>query len=144
MYKRQIYTLPGYSQIKGIVYKIMVFILKRRIPEPPTTPLSFLIKDEASLLHIGDAHRAPSDVKPDILCLPWRRVPPFTALYKKSLVYTVNQTQAPYVIPIHNDMPSNTHDPIDLRKRLDATILDDKRWYSFHQHQLVSPKRTEK
>jgi L-ascorbate metabolism protein UlaG (beta-lactamase superfamily) len=92
--------------------------------------------DEASLLHIGDAHEAPLNVKPDILCLPWRKAPLLTSYYKKVLVRTAKQFQAPYVIPIHHDMPSTITDTSELRRRLEATLLDEKRWYSFHQHRL--------
>ncbi len=129
-----IFVLPGYSQTRGLVYNFLFLLTKWRKPEQATTPLSFLIMDEANLLHIGDAHQAPLDVKPDILCLPWRRAPLFTALYKKILVRTAKQFHTPYVIPIHHDMPSTITDTSELRRRLEATLLDEKRWYSFHQH----------
>jgi len=131
-----ILALPGYSQTQGLVYTFLFLLLKWRKPEPATTPLSFLIRDDANLLHIGDAHKAPLDVKPDILCLPWRRAPLFTAHYKKVLVRTAKQVQASYVIPIHHDMPSTITDTSELSRQLESTILDEKRWYSFHQHRL--------
>jgi L-ascorbate metabolism protein UlaG (beta-lactamase superfamily) len=131
-----ILALPGYSQTQGLVYTFLFLLLKWRKPEPATTPLSFLIRDDANLLHIGDAHKAPLDVKPDILCLPWRRAPLFTAHYKKVLVRTAKQFQASYVIPIHHDMPSTITDTSELSRQLESTILDEKRWYSFHQHRL--------
>lgn len=129
-------VLPGYSQTRGFFYRFLYFLLYRRKPEPATTPLSFLILDEASLLHIGDAHEAPLNVKPDILCLPWRKAPLFTSHYKKVLVRTARQLQAPYVIPIHHDMPATITDTSELRRQLKSTILDEKRWYSFHQQRL--------
>jgi L-ascorbate metabolism protein UlaG (beta-lactamase superfamily) len=131
-----IQALPGYSQTKGLLYTLLFLLLKQRKPEPATTPLSFLIMDEANLLHIGDGHKAPLDVKPDILCLPWRRAPLFTAFYKNELVRTAKQFHAPYVIPIHHDMPSTITDTSELSRRLEATLLDEKRWYSFHHHRL--------
>ena len=52
------------------------YILFRwRLPEPGGTPLSFLIEDEATVLHIGDAYEVELDLTPDILCLPWRTTP---------------------------------------------------------------------
>ena len=131
-----IQALPGYSQTKGLLYTLLFLLLKQRKPEPATTPLSFFIMDEANLLHIGDGHKARLDVKPDILCLPWRRAPLFTALYKNVLVRTAKQFHAPYVIPIHHDMPSTITDISELNRRLEATLLDEKKWYSFNQHRL--------
>ncbi|PKN99486.1 MAG: hypothetical protein CVU43_15220 [Chloroflexi bacterium HGW-Chloroflexi-5] len=131
-----ILALPGYSQTQGLVYTFLFLLLKWRKPEPATTPLSFLIRDDANLLHIGDAHKAPLDVKLDILCLPWRRAPLFTAFYKNELVRTAKQFHAPYVIPIHHDMPSTSTDTSELSRRLEATLLGEKRWYSFRQHRL--------
>jgi len=131
-----ILTLPGYSQTKGLIYTLLSLLLKQRKPESVTTPLSFLILDEANLLHIGDAHQAPLDVKPDILCLPWRRAPLFPTLYKHMLIGTAKQFHAPYIIPIHYDVPLTTTSISELRRRLDASLLDEKRWYSFHQHRL--------
>ncbi|MBN1814984.1 MAG: hypothetical protein JXA14_24330 [Anaerolineae bacterium] len=43
------------------------------------------MKDELSLLHIGDGHRAPEGVQPDILCLPWRRIPFGDRRYRERL-----------------------------------------------------------
>jgi len=131
-----IQVLPGYSQTRGFFYRFLYFLLYRRKPEPATTPLSFLILDDASLLHIGDAHKAPLNVKPDILCLPWRKAPLFTSHYKKMLVRTARQFQALYVIPIHHDLPATTTDTSELSRQLKSTILDEKRWYSFHQQRL--------
>jgi L-ascorbate metabolism protein UlaG (beta-lactamase superfamily) len=131
-----ILVLPGYSQTQGLLYTFLFLLLKRKEPEPITTPLSFLIMDEANLLHIGDAHKAHLNVKPDILCLPWRRTPLFTALYKKMLVRTAKHFHAPYIIPIHHDMPSTITDTSELSRRLEATLLDEKKWYSFNQHRL--------
>ncbi len=53
--------------------------------------------DEANLLHIGDAHKAPLDVEPDILCLPWR-VPSLYFLYKKRTNRTAKHFHVPYII----------------------------------------------
>jgi L-ascorbate metabolism protein UlaG (beta-lactamase superfamily) len=83
-----ILVLQGYSQTKGLMYTLLFLLLKQRKPEPVTSPISFLIMDEANLLHIGDAHKAPLDMKPDILCLPWRSAPLFTFLYKSALIRT--------------------------------------------------------
>jgi len=131
-----ILVLPGYSQTKGFFYNFLYFLLYRKKPEPATTPLSFLILDDASLLHIGDAHKAPLNVKPDILCLPWRKAPLFTALYKNVLVRTAKKFQAPYVIPIHHDTPSTKTNTSELSRQLNSIILDKKKWYSFHQQRL--------
>jgi len=43
-------VLPGYSQTRGFFYRFLYFLLYRRKPEPATTPLSFLILDEASFV----------------------------------------------------------------------------------------------
>ena len=62
-------VLPGFSEVNGPLYTFFYFIYKRSLPNPGGTPLSFLIEDEVTLLHIGDAYKVNLEVKPDILCL---------------------------------------------------------------------------
>jgi L-ascorbate metabolism protein UlaG (beta-lactamase superfamily) len=128
-------ALSGTGQTQGLICTSLHLLLNRMKPEP-VMPLSFLIKDEANLLHIGDVHKTPLNVKPDILCLPWRRAPLFTALYESTLVRIARQFHPSYVITLHRDLPFTTTDASELGRRLEATFLNKKRWYSFYQHRL--------
>jgi len=132
-----IQILPGYSQGAGFVYKFFYILFRRRFPEPGGTPLSFLIKDEASLLHIGDAHDAPLPVRPDVLCLPWRTTPFRADQYKDTLIRMANTFNASYILPIHHDFSYSEADPLELRGKINANILDCNRWYHFYQKELV-------
>ena len=132
-----IQILPGYSQGSGFVYKFFYVLFRRRFPEPSGTPLSFLIKDEATLLHIGDAHDAPLPVSPDILCLPWRTTPFRAQTYKEILIRLANQFEAPYVLPIHHDLPYAITDPLELRGKINADVLDSIQWHHFQNKTLV-------
>jgi L-ascorbate metabolism protein UlaG (beta-lactamase superfamily) len=131
-----IVALPGYSQAQGLIYTFLPLLLNRMKLVPATIPLSFLIKDEANLLHFSIPQKAPSNVQPDILCLPWRRVPLFTNLYENMVVRIAKQFHAPYVIPLLREISFSTADSFELGRRLEATLLNEKRWYLFHQHQL--------
>jgi len=128
-----IHVLPGYSQTNGLLYAMMVMLFKRRKPEPAGTPLSFLVQDEADLLHIGDAHEAPLPTHPDILCLPWRTTPFGPKRYKDTLIKMANRFAAPYILPIHYDLPGTEADPRELTKRVHATVLEGNDWYGFHE-----------
>ncbi len=130
-------VLPGFSRVNDPVYTVMYLIFRRRWPQPGGTPLSFLIHDEASVLHLGDAHEASLPVSPDVLCLPWRSTPLMAGRYKERLIRLAEQFGAPYVIPVHHDMPPNDADPGELRGRLEATILDGSGWHTFRGRRLV-------
>ena len=132
-----IQILTGYSQGAGFVYKFFYILFRRRLPEPGGTPLSFLIKDEATLLHIGDAHDAPLPVRPDILCLPWRTTPFRAQKFKEIMIRLANQFDARYVLPIHYDLPYSEADPLELRGTINAEVLDSDQWHHFHQKTLV-------
>ncbi len=132
-----IQILPGYSRVNDPVYTFFYVLFRRRWPEPGGTPLSFLVKDEASVLHIGDAHEAPLPVRPDILCLPWRTTPFGPRRYKDTLIRMATRFAAPYVLPIHHDLPHTEADPADLRGRLKAEILDGRGWHLFEHRRLV-------
>lgn len=129
-------VLPGYSQTNGLIYTLMVILFKRRKPEPAGTPLCFFIQDEADLLHIGDAHEAPLLVSPDILCLPWRATPFGSKRYKDTLIRMANRFGAPYILPIHYDLPGTEADPRELTRRVQATVLEGKGWYGFHEKKM--------
>ena len=70
-----IQILPGYSMVNTPAYYFFYTLFRWRFPDPGGTPLSFLVEDEMSLLHGGDAHKAKLELSPDILCLPWRTTP---------------------------------------------------------------------
>ena len=129
--------LPGYSQGAGFVYKFFYILFRRRFPEPGGTPLSFLIEDEASLLHIGDAHEASLLIKPDILCLPWRTTPFRAKSYQQVMMRLANQFDAPYVLPVHHDLPYSEANPLELRGKINADVLDGNAWHHFHKKELV-------
>ncbi|MFU8771232.1 MAG: MBL fold metallo-hydrolase [Anaerolineales bacterium] len=133
-----IQVLAGYSRVNDPLYTFFYVLFRRRFPEPGGTPLSFLVKDEATLLHIGDAHEAPLPVIPDILCLPWRRTPFGAKRYQATLIRMVEQFSAPYVMPIHHDLPHSEADPRALNGRLAAEILDGNGWYSFRNRRRLS------
>jgi L-ascorbate metabolism protein UlaG (beta-lactamase superfamily) len=130
-------VLPGYSRVNDPTYTFFYVLFRRRLPPPGGTPLSFLIKDEATLLHIGDAHAADLPVRPDILCLPWRRTPFGAERYREALVRMAQQFGAPYVLPVHHDMPPNDADAGELQGRVEATVLDGPGWHLFEGRRLA-------
>jgi len=87
--------------VSSPVYFFFYTLFRWRFPDPGGTPLSFLVEDEISLLHVGDAHRVELGVNPDILCLPWRTTPFGSERYKRMILTMVEQLSPKYVIPIH-------------------------------------------
>ena len=132
-----IMILPGYSRVKDPVYTFFYMLFQWRFPEPGGTPLSFLVKDDADLLHIGDAHNAPLDVRPEILCLPWRRTPFQVERYQNTLIHMAQQFASPYILPVHYDLPGSEADPNGLNGHLQAKILDGYDWHFFRNKQLA-------
>ena len=130
-------VLPGYSPTNGPLYSIISFLFKRHWPEPSGTPLSFLIEDEASLLHNGDAHEMPHDIKPDILCLPWRKVPFRQDHYKEILLKMTNRLSPTYILPIHFDLNHSKADPMEIKRGTTARVLDPYDWHFFQNMQKV-------
>jgi L-ascorbate metabolism protein UlaG (beta-lactamase superfamily) len=128
-----IQVLPGYSRVNDPIYTFFSLLFRWRLPDPGGTPLSFLVQDEADLLHIGDAHEAPLPLHPDILCLPWRTTPFGAKRYKHILIRMANRFAAPYILPIHYDLPGTEADPRELTKQVNATVLEGKGWYGFHE-----------
>jgi len=131
-----IQILPGYSMVNDPRYTFFYILFRWRFPDAGGTPLSFLIKDEATLLHIGDAHNASLHVQPDILCLPWRKSPVQPKRYKDNLVKMGKQFAAPYILPIHHDLPYARTDPSEIDERLNAVILHGSDWYQFRKNRL--------
>jgi L-ascorbate metabolism protein UlaG (beta-lactamase superfamily) len=123
--------LPGFSVVKGPMYIVMNLFFRFRLPDPGGTPLSFLIQDEADLLHIGDAHQFPIELRPDILCLPWRTSPIRPEKYKSVLIDMAKQVAAPYILPIHYDLPRTEADPAEITHRIHSVILSGERWHVF-------------
>lgn len=132
--------LLGYSMVDQPVYTFFYFLFRRRRPDPGGIPLSFLVQDEADLLHIGDAHEAPLTVRPDILCLPWRTIPFGLKRYKSTVIRTAKQFAAPYILPIHYDLSGMEADPLEIASRVYSTVLDGERWHFFKKKQIVSEK----
>jgi L-ascorbate metabolism protein UlaG (beta-lactamase superfamily) len=130
--------LPGFSAVKDPMYIVVNLFFRFRLPDPGGTPLSFLIQDEADLLHIGDAHEAPLMVRPDILCLPWRTTPFGSKRYKSTVIRTAKQLDAPYILPIHFDLPGTEASPLEIRERISVTVLTGEKWHSFHNKKEVS------
>jgi len=133
-----IQVLPGFSRVNDPVYTFFYLLFRWRFPQPGGTPLSFLIKDQATLLHIGDAYEAELPLRPDILCLPWRNTPFGARRYKEALIHMAERFSAPYVLPVHHDLPQGTADPNELRGRLNSTLLDGKLWHLFKERHLVA------
>lgn len=130
-------VLPGFSRANDPVYTFFSLLFRRRLPDPSGTPLSFLIEDEATLLHVGDAHEVELAVRPQILCLPWRRTPIRNAQYQARLLLMVRQLAPDYVLPVHYDLPPNDADPEGLQAHLTAQVLSAPRWYYFRNGVLL-------
>jgi len=129
--------LPGFSMVSSPVYFFFYTLFRWRFPDPGGTPLSFLVEDEISLLHVGDAHRVELGVNPDILCLPWRTAPFGSERYKRMILTMVEQLSPKYVIPIHFDLPGTEADPAELNGRLHAEVLGGYEWHYFCQRERV-------
>lgn len=131
-----IHVLPGYSRVNDPIYTFFSLLFRARLPDPGGTPLSFAVQDEADLLHVGDAHEAPLPVYPDILCLPWRTMPLGSKQYQNDLIRMASRFAAPYVLPIHYDLPGSEADPRRITRCVHATVLEGKAWYGFYQKKL--------
>ena len=129
--------LPGYSAVKDPLHFILSLIFRLRIPEPGGVPLSFLVQDDIDLLHIGDAHRFPHEIHPDILCLPWRTSPVGPEKYKTVVIEMAKRMAVPYILPIHYDLPNTEADPMELKTRIDSTILYGANWHIFDGKEVV-------
>ena len=129
--------LPGFSVVRDPMYVIINILFRFRLPGPGGTPLSFLIQDEADLLHIGDAHTFPIELRPDILCLPWRTSPIQSEKYKSSLINMAQHIAAPYILPIHYDLPGAETDPAEISPQLHSVILSGEKWHVFKERKEV-------
>lgn len=130
-------VLPGFSRANDPVYTFFYLLFRRRFPDPSGTPLSFLVEDEATLLHIGDAHEVALEVQPEILCLPWRRTPIRNAQYQTRLLRIAEQLAPHYVLPIHYDLPPSDADPRVLEAQLRAHLLLGTGWHYFRNGVLL-------
>ena len=128
---------PGYSIVNDPVYFLMSLMFRFRRPDPGGVPLSFFIRDDADLLHIGDAHRFPVELHPDIFCLPWRKSPINSSRYTAMILAMVNQLSAPYLLPIHHDLPGTEADPADLAHHVDSYLLLGENWHEFKEKSLL-------
>jgi len=126
-----IQILPGFSVVGGLSYKIFYYLYKHKLPDPGGTPLSFLIEDKVSVLHIGDAHEFKLNTTVDVLCVPWRKPPFRSKSYKDYIVATVNKISPKYVMPIHYDLPGTEADLNELIDLLDCHILLGGNWHTF-------------
>jgi len=128
--------LPGYSLTNQPAYVFMNLLTRRRLPEPGGTPLSFLVRDVISILHVGDANEAPLAVHPDIFCLPWRTSPVGDKKYKENLIKLANSFQPNYLLPIHYDLPGSEADPAEICKYTTSMkVLLGKFWFLFHNRE---------
>lgn len=128
---KNIHILPGFSVVGGYSYKIFHFLFKHRLPDFGGTPLSFLIEDTRSVLHIGDAHEFNFHTSPDILCVPWRTPPFGSRKYKEKIVSLVKSISPKYVLPVHYDLPGTEADPKELNDLLHCQILLGNNWHEF-------------
>jgi L-ascorbate metabolism protein UlaG (beta-lactamase superfamily) len=136
-------VLPGFSSVNSALYVFASLVVKQRLPEPAGSPRSFLIEDEASLLHIGDANEAALDISPDILCLPWRSAPLRSEVYQESLLALVDQFNPRYILPIHHDLGRTQANPHEIRKHTDIPVLLDNDSFIFKGQNLVTPPAEE-
>jgi len=123
--------LQGFSIVKDPLYFLVSLLFRFKVPDPGGIPLSFLIHDEADLLHIGDAHTFTLEVHPDILCLPWRTSPVNPAKYKSAVIATAKQIAAPYILPIHYDLHGTEADPHELVAQIQCRVLLGEEWHYF-------------
>jgi L-ascorbate metabolism protein UlaG (beta-lactamase superfamily) len=121
----------GFSNVSGLVYSFFYFLYKWRLPDPGGTPLSFLINDKLSILHIGDAHKVKLDLSPDILCVPWRNTPFGPKRYKKSIINMIKELSPKYLIPIHFDIEGMQAEPTELSKMVSCEVLYGEDWHDF-------------
>lgn len=129
--------LPGFSVVKDPVYFFVSILFRFKLPDPGGTPLSFLIHDDADLLHIGDAHQFPPEIHPDILCLPWRTSPIGPEKYKAVVIELAKRMAVPYILPIHYDLHGTEANPSELIPQIDSVILDEINWNTFEKRKLV-------
>ncbi len=127
MVEGNIRVLKGYSPV-GKLSELWARLWGRQHRLPGGTPLSFLVEDDLSLLHIGDGYRAPQGVHPDILCLPYRTPPFWGERFKESLIKLVDRLAPRYVIPIHFDIPPWEADPEELRGRISSQLIVPTEW----------------
>lgn len=130
-------VLPGFSRANDPVYMFFYLLFRRQFFDPSGTPLSFLIEDEATLLHVGDAHEVELAVRPQILCLPWRRTLIRNAQYQARLLLMVRQLAPHYVLPVHYDLPPSDAEPEVLWTHLTVQVLLAPRWYYFRNGVLL-------
>ena len=128
-----IQMLPGFSNVSGPIYSLFYFIFRRRLPDAGGTPLSFFIDDFLTVLHVGDAYEVKLDLRPDILCVPWRTLPFGAQEYKKRIASMMNNLSPKFIIPIHYDIPGMQADPNELFTITTCKILDGNEWYSFDE-----------
>lgn len=129
--------MPGFSVVKDPVYFIISLLFRFKIPDLGGTPLSFLVHDDADLLHIGDAHQFPPEIHPDILCLPWRTSPIGPDKYKSVVIEMAKRMTVPYILPIHYDLHGTEANPNELISRIDSVILQGKNWFTFEEKELL-------
>jgi len=126
-----IQILQGYSMTNDPIYNIFYFLFRWKLPDPGGTPLSFLINDKLSILHIGDAHKVKLDLSPDILCVPWRNTPFGPKQYKKSIIAMIKELSPKYLIPIHFDIEGMQAEPTELSKMVSCEVLYGEDWHNF-------------
>jgi len=126
-------VLPGFSMVGGFIYSLFYFLFRWRLPDPGGIPLSFIIEDEITILHIGDAHKVALDITPDILCVPWRTTPFGPQKYKNQIATMVRKFSPKYIIPIHFDIEGMEADTNELYEITTCKILDGNGWHSFDE-----------
>lgn len=126
-----IQILQGFSMSNDLIYNIFYFLFRWRLPDPGGTPLSFLIEDTVSILHIGDAHKFELDIASDILCVPWRTTPFGPQKYKDQIRAMVRKISPKYIIPIHYDIKGMEANPTELIGMVTTKILDGEDWQIF-------------
>jgi len=122
-----VWILKGYSPT-GRLSELWSRLFGRTHALPGGTPLSFLVDDGLSLLHIGDAYKVPANTWASILCLPYRTVPFRDERFKKRLIGMVNRLRPRYVIPVHHDIPPWEADPEELRGQIDSELIIPTEW----------------
>ena len=130
--------LPGFSVVKDPMYIAVSLLFRLRLPDPGGTPLSFHIQDEADVLHVGDAHQFPIELRPEILCLPWRTSPIRSEKYKSMLIDMAKQVAAPYILPIHYDLSGTEADPTEITHRIHSVILRGEGWHDFNENKEIN------
>ena len=116
-------VLKGYSPTGFFTELLGKLIVGNDLPGGK--PLSFIIEDELSILHLGDGLKVDGNPSVDICCLPYMK------LMTRKAVKLAKSINPEYIIPIHFDIPWST-DPEKIGELVDAKVIVPKEFVEFN------------